>query len=292
MNIENILQDIAQQDPEVYEKLSSRRNALKSFGSKVAIAALPLALGSMFKKAYGKTTDSVVTALNFALELEYFAFNFYHTAMATGNNTTTYLIPSADRPGFQMIEDQERAHVQLLRTTIDTMGGVPFTPKHYTADPVTGNPYSPASYDFTAGNTYTLFENYDVFLDLAQAFEDTGVRAYLGQMPNVNGNITLLKQFLQINAVEARHASYVRLLRRTLGAVDYPKPWITNNIPPVVSLQKNYLGEDNLVQDGVQIDALTGATGGTISTTAASEAFDEPLSSTTVATLIAPFLMS
>ena len=105
MNIKNILQEIEQTDPEVYEKLSGRRHILKSFGSKVAVAALPLAIGSLFKKAYGKTTDTLISSLNFALELEYFEYNFYHTALAVGSNTTAMLIPTTDRPGFQMIEE-------------------------------------------------------------------------------------------------------------------------------------------------------------------------------------------
>ena len=75
MDLKNILQEIEKADPEVYEKLSDRRGILKSFGSKVAVAALPFALGSLFKKVYGKNTDTVVAALNFARELEYFEYN-------------------------------------------------------------------------------------------------------------------------------------------------------------------------------------------------------------------------
>ncbi len=292
MNIKNILQEIEQTDPEVYEKLSGRRHILKSFGSKVAVAALPLAIGSLFKKAYGKTTDTLISSLNFALELEYFEYNFYHTALAVGSNTTAMLIPTTDRPGFQMIEEQELAHLTFLRNMINTMGGVPFTPKHYSGNAVTGNPYSPASYDFTAHATYDIYDNYANFLSLAQTFEDTKVRAMQGQMSNFMANTNdVLTNMFQINTVEARHASFIRLVRRTAGAIDYPKPWVTNNVPPEIRMQANYLGEDNLVQQGVQINALTGSTGGVLSNTAATEAFDESLPRTTVESLIAPFLL-
>ncbi|MBC7552429.1 MAG: ferritin-like domain-containing protein [Taibaiella sp.] len=291
MNFRNILQEIQQADPEVFEKLSGRRHILKNFGSKVALAALPLAIGSMFKKAYGKSTiSSVADVLNFALELEYFEYNYYHTAMATGSNTTTYLVPPADRAGFQMVEDHEKAHVNFLRTAIDAMGLVPFTPNNYVGNPVTGNPFTPPSYDFTARNTFRVFDNYAGFLELAQTFEDTGVRAYQGQLPDLLGNTDgVLTQVLQISTVEARHAAYIRLVRRLgLGAIDNPKPWITNNIPPIISLQPNYLGEDNTVQKGVEVTSIAGYNGN-IPKTAATEAFDEPLDKATVASLIAPF---
>src|ERR1700748_2808114 len=106
MNFKYILNEIEKADPEVYEKLSGRRHVLKSFGSKVAVAALPLAIGSLFKKAYGKTTDAVTSALNFALKLEYMEYNYYHVANNTGG-----LISAAELPGFQTIEAQELAHI-------------------------------------------------------------------------------------------------------------------------------------------------------------------------------------
>ena len=45
---------------------------------------------------------------------------------------------------------------------------------------------------------------------LAQAFEDTGVRAYKGQAGNLISNSAYLTAALQIHSVEARHASYIR----------------------------------------------------------------------------------
>src|SRR3569833_2986026 len=114
MNIRNILQEIEKTEPEEYTRLSGRRHMLKSFGSKVAVAALPLAVGSLFKKAYGKPTGStVVDALNYLLELEYFQYAFYRTA-----NNTVGLIPASDLPGFQKIELHQKEHIGWLLGTI------------------------------------------------------------------------------------------------------------------------------------------------------------------------------
>jgi len=303
MNFRNILSEIEKTDPEVYERLSDRRHILKGFGAKVAVAALPLAIGSLFKKAYGKSTDAVTAALNFALELEYFEFNFFHIA---NNVTGLGLIPTVDQPGFQMIETQEKAHVNFLIATITALGGTPFTPNHYAAANSVP-PYIPAAYDFTgaASTAYypvfaNVFNDYPTFLIAAQTFEDTVVRAYNGQMTNLLGN-SLFTQVQQLLATEGRHAAYIRLIRRNMGAPEIPAPWINNNIPPTSSvpgsvnvLQPFYNGEDNTTQLNITITSLPDITG-TIPEWSATAAFDEPLSQaaiTGIGGLLTPFILS
>ncbi len=284
MNFRNILLEIEKTDPEVYERLSGRRDVLKSFGTKVAVAALPFAIGSLFNKAYGKTTDAVIDALNFELKLEYFEYTFYRTATNTGG-----LIPSTDLAGFKTIELQEKAHVNFLITTITNMGGVPFTPNHYT-DPTSDPPYVPKAYDFTKGGTYPVFSDYATFLMMAQVIEDTGIRAYNGQLSTFIGT-PLLVQAQQITATEGRHAAHARLIRRQMGAPEVPAPWITNDIAPKnPDFQANYQGEDNEVQKGVTITQLAGVSG-TIPQLSATAAFDEPMDKTKVLSLLAPYML-
>ncbi len=72
MNLYNIIEQIEKADPEVYERLDGRRDAIKKFASfsgKAAVAAVPLALGSMFKKSYGQSgTQQILDVLNFAFQ--------------------------------------------------------------------------------------------------------------------------------------------------------------------------------------------------------------------------------
>lgn len=278
MNLYNIINEIEKTDPEVYDRLDGRRETLKrftGFAGKVAAISLPLMLGSMFKKAYGQTTTPIVDVLNFALTLEFLESEFYKKAVASG------IIPSADLPGFTLIRDHEVAHVAALKQTITSLGG---TPVNYTA----------ANFDYTAGNGSmsgpyaNVFTNYDTLLAVSQAFEDTGVRAYKGQAGNLISSNEVLTAALQIHSVEARHASYVRRLRQAKGATNN-KPWITGNdaggIPGVSAV---YAGEENTTQAGVQITNINGMS---ISTSAASEAFDEPLTKEQVLAIVDPFII-
>lgn len=288
MNVKNILSEIEQTDPEIYEQVTGRRDVLKSFGSKVALASLPFAIGSLFSnKAYGKSTDVISDVFNFALQIKYLQYNFYHM----GNNTGA-LIPVSDLAGFQTIEAQEAAQIGFLKTTVTGLGGVPFTPNHY--NPAALNPlFVPDGYDFTAGGTYSPFDNYKVFLQLAQVFEDCGVHAIKGQMSTVLGNAPALAQVMQLQCAEARHAAHVRVVRRFIGSPENPAPWITNNIPPTIALQPFYVGEDNTTQNGVNIMNLEDQwdNSGTVPKISATAAFDESMDKPTVLSLLAPFML-
>jgi hypothetical protein len=278
MNFENILKDIESADPEVYEKLSDRRGILKNFtgiGGKIALTALPFAIGSLFQKAYGAPTNlTVLNVLNFALVLEYLESTFYQQGLAAPN-----LIPAGQQQqDISTISAHEAEHVAFLTTVIKSAGGTPVSkPKFdFTAGSGTGN-----------GPIKDMFTNYSTFLAAAQAFEDTGVRAYKGQAPFlVKGGATLTAA-LNIHSVEARHASHIRTMRKANGFADV-KPWITLNqsgIGPIAN--PNYAGEENTVQTGIQIVNIGGFN---ISADAASEAFDEPLTRAQILTIITPFL--
>lgn len=278
MNFSNILSEIETIDPEVYEKLDSRRSIFKNFGStskKITLAALPFAIGGLFQKAYGQTTTGVAGVLNFALTLEYLEANFYNT----GVNSAPIALAAAG-PGLtalNKIRDHENAHVNFLKNAITSLGA---TPVSFTA----------ANFDFTAKGTFPdVMTNYDTFLAVAQAFEDTGVRAYKGQAANLQGtaNRPLLTAALNIHSVEARHASHIRQMRFARGVA--VKPYITGVVSGVdARTNGNYLGEDLTVQAGVTITNLP-SVNGNISFNAATECFDEPLTKEAVVALVGNF---
>ncbi|MBC7919676.1 MAG: ferritin-like domain-containing protein [Ferruginibacter sp.] len=257
MNLFNIIRDIEQVDPEVYERLNSRRSAFGMLG-KAALAAAPLALGSVFQKAYGKTNDAVSDVLNFALLLEYLESEFYQLGLAAAG-----LIPAANRAGFAQISKHEAQHVAFLKEALG-MAAI--------AKP---------EFDFTAkGNFNDVFTNYGTFAAVAQVLEDTGVRAYKGQAGSLLGT-DVLTLALQIHSVEARHASFVRRIRGQKG-------WIVGNdggaVPAVAAA--NYAGEDNTAQGGLDKAMFAAA----YSDATVSEAFDEILTREQVIAIATPFL--
>jgi rubrerythrin len=287
MNLQNIIGEIEKIDPEVYDRLDNRRSAMKSLAnvsSKIALAMTPLALGSLFKKAYGQTASGqILDVLNFALTLEYLEAEFYNRGLAAAG-----LIPAGvDRQSFQVIAQHENDHVRFLIQTIMALGGTPV------AKP---------TFDFTAGNgsgsgPFTgVFSNYSLFLAVSQTFEDTGVRAYKGQAANLMSSNEILRAALRIHSVEARHAAHVREMRsrRTgdpLVDNDPPlQPWITLNHSGINSplVQPSYNGEELTVQAGIQI---TGINGFAITAEDASEAFDEPLTKAQVLAIVDPFIV-
>lgn len=279
MNFSNIIEEIEKTDPEVYEKLDSRRSAMKNFlrfAGKASLATLPLAVGGMFKKAYaGPTgTSSITDVLNFALTLEYIEWEFYKQAVASG------ILNATDLAALTTIRNHEAEHVAFLTTVITSLGA---TPVSFTA----------ASFDYTAHGTFpTVFTNYGVMLAVAQTFEDTGVRAYKGQAGNLISNNEILRAALRIHSVEARHASHLREMRRRSGllipAGTLLQPWITLNQSGIASaaVQPSYNGEELTTQAGVNIVNINGFA---IAATEASEAFDEPLTKEEVVSIVTPF---
>lgn len=209
---------------------------------------------SLFRAA-GSVSGDAVGILNFALTLEYLEAEFYSTGLDTNG-----LIPASMRDVFDQIRKHEVAHVRFLQTALGS------------------DAVRKPSFDFTAGGLFAdVFRNPVTFSAVAQAFEDTGVRAYKGQAASLMTHRTLLRQALQIHSVEARHAAQVRRMRHQKG-------WITGNsrgdLP--AAAQAVYDGEDNgfhfiLAQPSSKKLALT-------------EAFDEPLTMGQVLDIVRPFI--
>lgn len=277
MDFFKILNMLEERDPEMSDRLNTRRQALRDFadlGKKLTMAAVPVAMGGMFQKAYGQSTVNVVDVLNYALTLEYLEYRFYEKALASAG-----LIPAgAPTAAITTIMNHEKAHVDFLKTAITGAGGTPV------AEP---------KFDFSGGQGSgtgpfaTAFSNYQLFLAVAQSLEDTGVRAYKGQAPGLVQQNSVLTAALNIHSVEARHASHIRQMRKANGAS--VKPWITGNTSGIDNavVQAIYNGEENTTQAGVDIKTLSG-----VSANAASEAFDEPLTKEQVLSVAKLFIAS
>jgi hypothetical protein len=274
MNFKNVFSEIEKVDPEVYNRFDSRRSAMKEFtrfGGKLALTAVPVVLGSIFKKAYAGakgTNEAVIEVLKYALTLEYLEAAFYVKALAEAP------IPAgAAKAAIQVISSHEAAHVEVLKGTISSMGtAVPASPR----------------FDFTARGTFAnVFTDYNTFLAVAQTLEDTGVRAYKGRAAELVKGGDMLTAALNIHSVEARHASKIRQMRKAAG-VDI-KPWVTNEISGVGStaVNKSYAGEGNTKQSTIEIVNINGQS---ISAQAASEAFDEGLTKEQVLEIVTPFI--
>lgn len=207
-------------------------------------------------------SPSVVAALQVALRLEYLQDDFYSRALSAG------VIPSADQAAYGRMSQHETAHVARLRSLLTQLGAVP------DAKP---------TFDFTARGAFPdpfVSANYATFKSLAQAFEDLAVRAYKGMLPLLLGSGDPLNTALRIHAVEARHAAEARRLRGERG-------WITLANTAIPGTAAIYAGEDNLAQGGASNAA---AVGDVTSTERASEAFDEPLLTSQVSAIVAPFV--
>jgi len=256
---------------------SSRRESFSQFGKfgkNMALAAIPFGLAAVSSKAFandiGPTPATPVGALQFALTLEYLENEFYAKGLASG------VIPGGgrDEKVFRQIAKHEASHVTFL---INGLGG-----------PGAANVPAKPTFDFTVGGAFDPFnENgigattaYQQFLALAQAFEDTGVRAYKGQAGNLISEPQLLEYALQIHSVEARHASEVRRIRGLKG-------WITGiergaGMPDAT--QAVYNGENVTLQAGFNTATQFGPGAGT-------EAYDEPLNTQQVVDIANLFIV-
>jgi hypothetical protein len=295
----------------------SRREALRAgaaIGSSVATAlalgSIPVALAVLAREAAAQAPVSVRGVLEFAYLLENLEAEFYKAVLgesATAAQNTAFgpvraqLGTSAPlMASLRQIRKHEVAHVAFLKTAITALGGTPAT-------------YTGAEFDFTGGNgtgtgPFSAAKSDPVYLlALAQIFEDTGVRAYKGQLDKLISDKTTLTAALKIHSVEARHAARIRELRG-LGGV---KPWIINvdmltaSNPAVATITfpnltgtaltaanavvaRAYIRENNTIHKSVDMAGLGSNTGGSAGVT---EAFDEPLTYDDVIFIIKDFVI-
>ncbi|MBF9142846.1 ferritin-like domain-containing protein [Hymenobacter properus] len=311
MDLFQIIDDISKVDPEVYDRFDSRRAAFRNFlgfGKKVSAAALPLAVSTLFNKAYGQSAalpQAVIDTLNLALQLEYLEYFYYDTALSSSGLNLT----AEETRAFQIIRNDEQLHINTLRSTLGSNAFRVLTRADFD---YTGSQNKTRGALFPAlGGTSTptsgQFTDKAVFLTVAQNFVDTGVRAYKGGAPNLNppNASTAVKDILEaalnIHSVEARHSSRIRSLRRGgVQSTALPKSWITPDETPATpplpnggtqapnavgpynagNPLANYPPESNVMQGVTPVNVQTVTT--VASSTAGAEAFDEPLDAATV----------
>lgn len=146
--------------------------------------------------------EDIVAILNYARTLEALEYRFYERAL---NNISEDDLVSGPLKEFGdpvtenvydylgVIRDHEQTHFETLGDVITDLGG---------------DPVSEPKFDFG-----TAVEDPEEFIATAVALEDTGVAAYAGAVPNIaNKNEELLPPAASIHSVEARHASYLRVL--------------------------------------------------------------------------------
>ncbi len=248
-------------DPEIVQRISSRREALSKagkLGAGLALASIPASFGLLARSAFGRTLPATVEeVLRFALTLEYLEYEYYLIGVGMPG-----LIPASAQDVFTGIRNHERAHVRLLEGALGL-----------------SEDQEKPMFDFTALG-FDPFSDYNLFLALSQGFEDTGVRAYKGQAGALINDPGVLRTALQIHSVEARHASILRRLRGLQG-------WIAFDNTDVPALQAVYAGEENTTHLGVDVKTLT-----VKSVEAITEAYDEPLTMDEVLAIAGPFIVS
>ena len=240
--------------------MDTRRDAMKGFAKftdKAAMAAMPLALASMFKKAYGQTPSNVINTLQFALTLEYLEAEFYLravTGMGLPDNMTTgtgrrgpvvggravpFKTPLIKKYAEEIAGD-EKTHVAFLRSALGSAA--------------VSRPRISLDDSFTAAaraagligphDKFDVYANEVNFLFGAFIFEDVGVTAYKGAAPLIS-NKTYLEAAAGLLAVEAYHAG---IIRTTLYALGVQTPAIYTTVQKISDARDSLDGTTDLDQ--------------------------------------------
>jgi len=221
---------------------------------------------SVGTRGAGAGPAEVLAALQLLLQVEYLRSALYASAQAA-----TGLVPTTDARVYAILAEQSSAQLLAITNAITLRAGTP------AASPV---------FDFTVKGAFPGFAfaagQYATLQVLSQVVQDFGVRAYLGQLQALATDPVALNTALAILTVQGRHASQVRRLRGLKG-------WITGNsrddLPAFA--QPVYDGEENVVQGSVNVATVAQGFG---DAAAATQAFDEPLTSVEVNAILALFL--
>lgn len=184
-------------------KLAAGGTMAMAFAGSPAFRALEAAAA---QAEFGSDVD----VLNFALTLEHLEATFYRQGneQFSSSDFTDAGYDEQVFEYFRLIGDHETAHVDVLTSTIQELGGVPV---------------AEAEYDFG-------YSDVDGYVGVGQALENTGVAAYTGAAASISDD-GLLTAALTIHGVEARHAAY---LNNLVGDVPFPEAFETPLSPDEV----------------------------------------------------------
>jgi hypothetical protein len=301
-------------DPHVTRREELEREApvRPGIAAALALGSVPVALAALSRDVFGQSTlpTPIRNVLDFALALEILENEFYRAVLGTSasaaqnNAFATVRAAAGAVPGvvatLQQIQKHEAAHVATLTNAGATnVFNLDATKFDFTGGRGAGNgPFAKATTDLA------------FLLQVAQGVEDTGVRAYKGQVANLMSQPAILETALRIHSVEARHASRLRRIRRAMagapeavrysgtvrggaaaaaGATDLgpQSAMVTaafNAIYGQGSSATNAPSEANVVHAGVTVQSSFG-------TDAVQEAFDEPLERGDVVAIVQPFVI-
>ncbi len=183
---------------------SSRRNFFTTGAMTLGIGASAVTITG--RPAMAQTVPAPVTdidILNFALTLEHLEAAFYNqglTRFAASDFTGASFVPLVGNligakvfDNFKAIRDHENVHVDALKATIRSLGGVPVDACQY-------------NFGYT---------NFDGFVAVATVLENTGVMAYAGALGMIQSP-AVRTAGATIATVEARHAAYLNLISLTI----------------------------------------------------------------------------
>ena len=208
----------------------------RSFLTALAGTAAMTAVGGGRHAFAQSATPGVTDVLNFALNLEYLEANFYlYVSTGAGlspSDTGTGGVAVEGAPGklsldvptmavAQALAQDEQNHVELLRSTITSLGGTPI------AQPLI---------NLAAMGAITTQPQ---FLAAARQFTALGGSAYIGSAQLLVSNASVLTAASQILGAEGQHAGALNYLCATQGVTS---PAIdAQDVPPT---QTNYFTLD------------------------------------------------
>ena len=146
-----------------------------------------LSATGLVTKALADSSSGDVGILNFALTLEFLEAEFYTLAADKVKG-----LSDDETKLTEKLRDDEKAHVEALRATIEKLGG---------------KPVAKPEFDFGGA-----FGDRATYLKTSNTLEDTGVSAYNGAAPMIKSG-EVLGAAGGIVQIEARHAALIRLVR-------------------------------------------------------------------------------